>query len=132
MSNVPDGSAETSRLPNGPPTEEPQAWHFEYNPMHGREGTVYQFEFLYRRRSTMITSDFLSLLKIIEILQSVGCIPRSPSPSPDLQLALERAEDTIRLENQRAREANIENLRLRVCCYNITVNEFLTDILSAS
>lgn len=58
---------------------------------------------------------------MIEILQSVGCIPRSPSPSPDRQLALERAEDTIRLEKQRAREANLEILRLRLRCLNTTM-----------
>ena len=50
-------------------------------------------------------------------------MPRSPLPSPDRQLALERAEDTIRLGKQRAREANLEILRLRVCCLITTVNE---------
>ena len=51
---MPEGSAETSRLLNGPPSMGQEALHFEYNPMNGREGTVYEFNFLYRTRSTMI------------------------------------------------------------------------------
>ena len=33
MSNVPDGSAETSRLPNGPPAKSLEAINFDYDPV---------------------------------------------------------------------------------------------------
>jgi hypothetical protein len=51
---LPEGSAEVSRLPNGTPISKPEALHFDYNPMPGLEGTVYNFNFLYRTRSMMV------------------------------------------------------------------------------
>lgn len=48
-----------------------------------------------------------------EILQSIGCIPSSPSPPPDPNLALERTEDMLKISKRREREERLENMRLR-------------------
>ena len=52
-----------------------------------------------------------------EILQTLGCIPRTPSPEPDFALMAARLEDMISNQKQQARALNLENLRLRVGTY---------------
>ena len=54
-------------------------------------------------------------LILAEILQSLGCLPRSPSPAPDQTLILQRTEDMLRLSKQQTKERNEEILQLRVC-----------------
>ncbi|KAJ9612306.1 hypothetical protein H2200_003903 [Cladophialophora chaetospira] len=71
---------------------------FEYHPVEGEKGKAYEFKFLYRNK---------------KILQSLGCIPRSPSPPPDRELMLQRSEDTVRLLKQRERNHNLEVMSLR-------------------
>lgn len=49
-----------------------------------------------------------------EILQYLGCIPRSPSPEPNHALALERTEEMLKAQKEERRRQNLEILRLRV------------------
>ncbi|ERF69280.1 hypothetical protein EPUS_03984 [Endocarpon pusillum Z07020] len=83
---------------NGIPTNPPSPIIYSYDRISGEAGTPYQFNLLYRSR---------------KILQSLGCIPRSPSPPPDQSRMLERTEEMLQLAKRQARETNLELLRLR-------------------
>jgi len=70
----------------------------DYVPVAGKAGKVYSWEFRYRNR---------------EILQYIGCIPRSPSPEPDHALIAARTEDMLKLAKEQQRRQNLEVLRSR-------------------
>jgi hypothetical protein len=51
------------------------------------------------------------------ILQSLGCIPHSPSPTPDSNMILGRTEEMLRISKRQARETNLELMRVRVSSF---------------
>jgi hypothetical protein len=63
---------------------------------------------------SMANTELRNRLMVLETLQSLGCIPRSPSPEPDHALMLERTEDMLRVSKQQAREQNLRILALEV------------------
>ncbi|KIW27046.1 uncharacterized protein PV07_06826 [Cladophialophora immunda] len=65
----------------------------KYVPLEGEHGGLYEFVFLYRNR---------------QILQSLGCIPRTPSPPPDPVVMLERTEEVLRATKESARARILE------------------------
>ncbi|KAK5945004.1 hypothetical protein PMZ80_002207 [Knufia obscura] len=76
----------------------PAIRYHDYLPVNGPAGKIHEFEFRYRNR---------------EILQYLGCIPRSPSPEPNHALALERTEEMLKAQKEERRRQNLEILRLR-------------------
>lgn len=82
----------------GTPARPPKISEYKWIPVPGEAGKIYRFNFLYRSR---------------KILQSLGCIPRSPSPPRDPSLALERTEEMLKLSKRQARETNLELMRVR-------------------
>ncbi|KAK5094923.1 hypothetical protein LTR24_003371 [Lithohypha guttulata] len=76
----------------------PEGVFQDFVPVAGDAGTVYTFECKYRNK---------------EILQHLGCIPRSPSPEPDHALIAAHTEQMLKLEKEARRKQNLEILRLR-------------------
>ncbi|OAL24403.1 hypothetical protein AYO22_05779 [Fonsecaea multimorphosa] len=65
----------------------------KYVPLEGDHGQPWEFVFLYRKR---------------QILQSLGCIPRSLSPPPDPAVMLARTEEMLGETKERARTQILE------------------------
>lgn len=53
-------------------------------PSIGDHGEEYEFTFLYRSKSQSLVAPLRDIVLIgTELLQNIGCIPRTPSPQPD-------------------------------------------------